>query len=82
MSLVVILAHISCDRCGERFEVDLDAAYKPPADWTLWDCAEDAVRGGVSLHDNFLKSTSVQNGQMLCPTCTRKIDEAAGDPDS
>jgi hypothetical protein len=79
MGLPFIKGGIECDGCGERFDVDLDAAYKPPASWSLWDVAEDAVRGGhvsgkCSLFDGL---SSVQDGKMLCIPCTQKADEEA-----
>lgn len=71
MSVTSIRATIACDDCGARFTVDLDAAYKPPVGWSLFDVAEDAVRdGGGDLMD----SCSVQDEKHLCVACTRKAD--------
>lgn len=47
MSVVSIVAKVECDDCGYRFRVHLDAAYKPPDGWSIWDVVVDLVRGGV-----------------------------------
>lgn len=73
MSIASITAVVACDACGTRFSVDLDAAYKPPAGWSLHEVAEDAVRGGGG---ELLDSCSVQDGQTLCAACTRQADAA------
>lgn len=67
MSVKIINATIECDGCGGRFTVDIDAAYKPPAGWSEWDVAVDAVRGGSD-------GTSVQGGFTLCEKCTKTCD--------
>lgn len=75
MGVYWIRAHIRCDECGAGFAVDLDAAHKPPAGWSLWDVAEDAVRGGQVFGKSiFDGSCSVQQGRMLCIPCTRAAD--------
>ena len=78
MSVISIKSAIECDGCGARFAVDHDPAYKPPSGWSLWDVAEDAVRGGhVDGASIFDGSCSVQDGQTLCIPCTQKADEGA-----
>ncbi len=78
MGVVSIQSTVSCDGCGTHFKVDHDPAYKPPAGWSLFDVAEDAVRGGYVLGSSlFDGSCSVQNGSMLCIPCTRAADRAA-----
>lgn len=79
MSIVSIRAAVECDECGRRFKVDLEEAYQPPAGWSLFDCAVDAVRGGVA-HDLGEGSTSVQSGRALCVHCTREADAAPAAP--
>lgn len=75
MAVVSIKSVIECDGCGVQFAVDHDPAYAPPAKWSMWDMAEDAVRGGYVSGKSFLDgSCSVQDGQMLCIDCTRKAD--------
>jgi hypothetical protein len=73
MSVVRIEAVIACDGCGSKFMVDVDAAYKPPQGWSMWDVAQDAVRGG-------LDGGSIQGDIMLCLKCT-KIADAYGPED-
>lgn len=73
MSVTCILATIACDSCGAEFRVELDPAYNPPAGWSIWDVAVDAVRGGVEADGT--GSTSVQDGEMLCSSCTKERDE-------
>lgn len=78
MSVDWIRAQIECDGCGSRFLVELDPAYTPPAGWSPHDVAEDAVRGGMRVPQKgeipITGDTSVQEGRMLCPACTRKAD--------
>lgn len=77
MSVVSINSIIECDACGTHFGVDHDPAYTPPPLWSLFDVAEDAVRGGTVSGKSFLDgSCSVQGGQMLCITCTDAADSA------
>ena len=77
MSVNTITASIQCDDCGKNFRVSLDESARTPEGWTLFELAEDAVRGGVSTVDPIGQSTSVQDGMMLCPTCTRERDIVA-----
>ena len=85
MSLFDIRGVFDCDGCGKQFSVSMDGAYKPPAGWSLFDCAEDAIRGGLGIEmkelpkDTFC-NVSVQGGMHLCPICTNKVDE--GTPDN
>ncbi len=80
MGVQWIRSEIQCDDCGSRFQVEHDAAYRPPAGWALWDVSEDAVRGGyvhgLSIFDG---SCSVQDGRMLCIPCTRAADATSSD---
>jgi len=76
MSIIHIVALVECDKCGYRFQVAMEESRKVPKDWTLFDCAEDAVRGGIDVVDG-IGSTSVQDNQMLCTDCTKKIDQQA-----
>jgi hypothetical protein len=77
MSVIRIRAHIKCDECGAQFSVGMDPSYEPPAKWSLWDVAEDAVRGSVQYEDKLWQYglvSSVQDGKMLCKACTEKAD--------
>lgn len=75
MAILSITTLIECDECGVHFAIDMDAARTVPTGWSLWDTAEDAVRGGyVNGASVFDGSCSVQDGQMLCIECTRKAD--------
>lgn len=80
MSLRSIRARFACDRCGATFSVEMDPAYVPPVDWSLFDAAEDAARGSVRyegpLHpDGFQGSSSVDGQSHLCGPCTAINDE-------
>jgi len=77
MSVIKIRAFIECDECGAQFSVALDPADPTPDGWTLWELAEDAVRGSVNYEDKTWHSglsSSVQNDKMLCKDCTAKED--------
>lgn len=89
MPLQAIRATFECDGCGRPFVLDMDAARKLPADWSLFDDVVDNIRGGIGYRgfadekrsgraqDTGL--TSVQAGMCLCPICTRKADDAVPD---
>lgn len=74
MSVRSITAYVDCDEYDIHFSVNLDPARSLPSDWSLWDEAEDAVRGGIDSSFGILESTSVQDGKMLCPRCTHEVD--------
>ena len=61
-----ILANCACDRCGERFAVALEPALQPPVGWTLYEVAEDAIRGGRTLHAG-QGPCGLLHEQYLCP---------------
>lgn len=76
MSVLSISASIECDECAKRFAVNMDPARTVPHGWSLWDAANDTVRGGyVNGASIFDGSCSVQDDRMLCIECTRKADE-------
>lgn len=82
MSVIKIRAYIECDECGAQFSVGMDPTDKPNKDWSLWDMAEDAVRGSVEYEDKLWQYglvSSVQNGKMLCKDCTTKADGESED---
>lgn len=92
MALSWIRARHTCDCCGAWFEVDLKPPYTPPAGWSLFDCALDAVRGGYIVDGHNLTmdtleralgfytlSCSVQGDGTLCGLCTKAAD-AVDDP--
>lgn len=73
MSVSVIRATIDCDGCGKQFRVEMDPAWRSSENiLTLWDHAEDAVRGGLVIDQP--GSCSVQDDLMLCPVCTSEAD--------
>lgn len=72
--LVDIVATFRCDSCNYRFRVRLDPAYVPPANWSLFEVAEDRVRGdGDCSVDDWQKPTP----HHLCQGCTRELDKRA-----
>lgn len=79
MPLIDIKAHFACDGCNKPISADLDAGYKPPAGWSIYDCAVDEVRGGCNNGDIFRPSTSVQADMILCPDCTSVADRIGVD---
>jgi hypothetical protein len=73
--LLNIKAKFKCDECGNEFIVTIDPACEPPAGWTVFEVAEDAVRGGVTYEDERGGDvSSVQNELHLCSQCTRRHD--------
>lgn len=79
MPVLSIKASVECEGCGGQFRVELDAADDRPKDWTWFDLVKDTVRGGNSCENleggAILGFSSVQADLMLCPECTRKVDE-------
>lgn len=73
-----------CDVCGEKFTVELEPSYKPPRSWSLYEVAEDAVRGAIDYRPEkdevtpehtFALSCSVsKDNKHLCGTCTWESD--------
>ena len=83
MAVKAIRAIILCDLCGIEFSVAIEEATNPVAGWSMWDVAEDAVRGSLGYEQKATPdrlggllghSSSVQQGQMLCADCTLVID--------
>lgn len=76
--IVEIEAKFSCDDCGTEFVVGLDPAIDLPPGWTLYDAAEDAVRGGSEYRDGHGRADAVgsvgDDGRHYCDRCTRKRD--------
>jgi hypothetical protein len=88
MSLMHIRAQFQCDGCGRAFLVEMDPGNKVTPDWTLFEHAEDFLRGAGYLQyvdekrSGLRESgpyasllTSIQSGHHLCPSCTFKVDE-------
>lgn len=73
-----IRASWQCDGCGTDFTVEIDSAWKPPADWDTTKMAEDAVRHGEVLPAKgqhlYPHSSSVQHDLVLCGRCTDIAD--------
>jgi hypothetical protein len=83
LSLIHIRAHFDCDECGKQFSVGIAADYVPPEKWSMFDVAEDSVRGSVDYEEKGWDGglcSSVQNNKHLCKDCTRKADEANPEP--
>jgi hypothetical protein len=77
-----VKAMFACDDCGTEFIVSLEPAYEPPAGWSVFAVAEDAIRGGQGYEDGVegsmpgpWSSGSVgDDGRHYCDRCTRKRD--------
>ena len=83
MPVKAIRAVILCDRCGVEFSVAIEETTIPVAGWSMWDVAEDAVRGSLDYAQTYRVDriaclighlSSVQQGQMLCADCTASVD--------
>lgn len=77
MSVVVIKATIECDGCGKQFHTELHNSDKLPENWTLFELAEDYVRGGNCVEGGM---SSVYHDLQLCPQCT-SIADSIGEED-
>ena len=82
MALIEIRARFRCDDCGREFSVQLDPVDKPPTGWSVFDVAEDAIRGGAGyigpdVTGSVQKSDTIsdKDNKHLCGTCTEKTDE-------
>lgn len=77
--IVEIKAKFSCDECGTEFLVSMDPATDPPAGWSVFDLAEDAIRAGHDYEDGHEPQSdwigSVEGDRHLCGKCTRKSDQ-------
>jgi hypothetical protein len=85
MALDEIRAAFTCDGCGVPFSVQVDPAGVPPAGWSAFDHAEDAVRGslgyeGPKTPEGFVGMSSVQDGRHLCGWCTNEADRKGERP--
>jgi len=71
-----IKATFNCDCCGKDFTVRVDPAYVPPVNWSLYDIAEDSIRGGNGYEGPGDKGYwgSVEGDKQLCAECTKKGD--------
>lgn len=66
MTLRSVIAHFECDHCGERFEVDIDAACEPGGRTSIFDTAEHYLDSGILAH-------SKEGALHLCGACTKKL---------
>lgn len=73
MSLLKVTAKFDCDECGALMLAELSPDWKLQPYATVFDVAEDALRGGCG---SGLAMCSVQDGKHLCKECTAKADEA------
>ena len=74
MPLIDIQARFYCDGCGKPFRVNMEPPYEPPAGWSLFDCAVDAVRGSVGYQGpndprGFGGLSGVEDEKCLCGCC-------------
>lgn len=67
MSLSCIRATFDCDGCGHQFQVEMDPAGMRPKGWSLFEEAEDYVRGGVGTEG----MPAVVHDMHLCHDCAR-----------
>lgn len=79
MALEKITAKFACDECGKFFLVEMDPAGRVENYETLFDYAEDELRGGcgVAIEDGTYQLCSIQNDKYLCHDCTIKADDEA-----
>lgn len=72
--IVCIRARFACDLCDQQFSVALDPASKAPAEWSLFESAEDAIfQTGRGM---------VVEGTHLCPDCADRWCKCGGSWDS
>lgn len=64
MSLIRVYAVFDCADCACQFRIDIDTALARPLRWSIYDIAEDALRGEVGL----------ENRKHRCVDCLRKAD--------
>lgn len=76
MTLKYIDAVFACDHCNATFSADIDPAYRP-SNWSTYDIAVDALRGGHPGRTGTHGIGSIQADMHLCPKCT-KIADAYG----
>lgn len=71
-----VMAEFACDKCGELFSVSIDAAYTAPAEWSQFDVAVDAIRGGLGYvgPGEVGWSCGVLSDRHLCAVCMNKAD--------
>ena len=76
--ILAIEAKFSCDDCGTEFFQPIDPASIAPAGWSMFDVAEDFVRGGIGYRDgtdDWTGSGSIgDDGRHYCARCTRGYD--------
>lgn len=76
--IIEIKAKFACDDCGTEFVVSLDPASEAPQCWTLFDIAEEAIRGGFEYRDEFERPGAIGSvrfdGRHYCDRCTLKHD--------
>lgn len=74
-----IQAKFVCDTCGDRFSVSIDPADSVPANWSMFEKAEDAIRGGRGYKDaggEFPTRTGSVFGELhLCHDCTKIAEQ-------
>lgn len=73
-----IRATFQCDSCGRDFSVAIDPAYLPPATWTVFEIAVDAVRQGLRYEGprtqpfHFPQPSVTHDWCQLCDVCSSK----------
>lgn len=91
MPIDSIRGYVTCDSCGTPFSAGIDEPTIPPAGWSMFDIAADAVRGSLEYQYETLQEkgkrpwignaglSSVQNGELLCCECTAVEDRKHDD---
>lgn len=79
MALIEIRAEFRCDSCRRTFSVAIDPAPPVPEGWSMFEKAEDALRGSLDYKGPYddngtLGATSFQNDMHLCGPCTHEAD--------
>lgn len=67
MSLVTVRATYDCDGCGKQFRVEMDPSAMRPKGMSLFDEAEDYLRGGCGTEG----MPAVVHDMHLCHDCAR-----------
>lgn len=70
--LVKVTAELECDKCGKHQSFDIDAAYKMPPGWSVFDLALDVTRWTGSGYAS-------EDGGWICQKCDTATARAAGE---
>lgn len=74
--IIAIKAKFACDQCGEEFSVSIDPASIGAPGWSVFEIAEDAIRGGIGYEDGAPhepgKVGAVEGNRHLCKECANE----------